>query len=499
MAETADYDTLAATTSIEDMTDNEDNQWTLRSLKNDDLRTLWLCEPGVGDDHGAYKPDSSEELGWLGHFAKESARLEELGMCGRNIFRKCSQQSVNRLFEDLGKCNHIKNVDFSCTDLAGIVGKMVSVIKNNTITRWDLEGCHVGVNEANLLFNAFRDLKSLEELCIIYDGDDVGYGSDDDTMAMCIPSLSACMSMRKLELCSQGLSINSCTALGAIFPRMASLYDLNLYENTIDDNCVEVLVRGLAGCKHIRVLNLRHNVIDDDGLDTLIQGLPASVGRLVLENNEITLARQLPLLRFKNLDLSRNPLSLDGQRFIAESLANPECRLERLHLDYTNIGDEGAKIIATSMRSNRRLTCLHLTGSNIAESGWNAFSSILCDTSSTNATHASNHTLQVLGVHRTIPQDITPMLQLNSDQDKSRVAAAKILRAHRHLDMRPLFDRRLDLLPRVVAWLGRFAEFRLDLKLSSIFQFVRAMPMDIVVGAAGTKKGEKCGRQHNMT
>ena len=98
-----------------------------------------------------------------------------------------------------------------------------------------------------------------------------------------------------------------------------------------------------------------------------------------------------------------------------------------------------------------------------------------------------------------MPSDVKMWLQLNSDEDKSRVAAKKILRTHHYLDMRPLFDRRLDLLPRVVAWLGRFAEFRLDLKLSSIFQFVRAMPMDIVVGAAGTKKGEKCGRQHNMT
>jgi len=39
------YDALAATTSIEDMTDNEDNQWTLRSLKNNDkdLSRLRLC------------------------------------------------------------------------------------------------------------------------------------------------------------------------------------------------------------------------------------------------------------------------------------------------------------------------------------------------------------------------------------------------------------------------------------------------------------------------
>lgn len=83
------------------------------------------------------------------------------------------------------------------------------------------------------------------------------------------------------------------------------------------------------------------------------------------------------------------------------------------------------------------------------------------------------------------------MLQVNSDQDKSRVAANKILLAHRHLDMRPLIDWELNLLPHVVSWLERFAESRLDLKLSSIFQFVLAMPMDIIDGVTSKKKKGK--------
>ena len=83
------------------------------------------------------------------------------------------------------------------------------------------------------------------------------------------------------------------------------------------------------------------------------------------------------------------------------------------------------------------------------------------------------------------------MLELNSDQDKSYVAATKILQTHRHLDMKPLFDRKLDLLPHVLAWIECFAESRLDLKLPSVFDFVRAMPMEVVSGVAGKKKGKK--------
>lgn len=82
------------------------------------------------------------------------------------------------------------------------------------------------------------------------------------------------------------------------------------------------------------------------------------------------------------------------------------------------------------------------------------------------------------------------MLQLNSDQDKSRVAANKIFWTHRHLDMmKPLFNMELDLLPLVITWLEHFAESHLDLKLSSLFEFVRAMPMNVIKRVAGKKRG----------
>ena len=492
--ETVDYDALAATTSIEEITGNENSRDTLRSLKNDNLAALWLCASGFGGyDVGDYQPNSSEELGWLGHFTKKSARLEQFGMCGSNIFKKCSKQSIDRFFEDLGKCNHIKKMDFFDVDLAEFIGTLGPAIKNGNITNWDMNECYLGVPRvANHLFNTFRDMKSLKELSITYE--DNRSWLEDDIMAECIPSLAACTVMQKLNLSWLGLGIYSCTALGAIFHRMANLQTMTLDGNSIDDNCVEVLVRGLAGCKYVHILNLARNRISDDGLEVLVEGLPLSVDALNLNDNEVTLARMLPLLRLKKLHLARNALSPDGPRVIAASLANPECCLEELYLNVTNIGDEGAATLASSLRSNQRLAKMLLEGTNITETGWNVFSSVLCDTTNINATHGLNHTLQSLGAFN-IPQDVKTMLQLNSDQDKSCVAAAKILRNHRHLDMKPLFDRKLGLLPHVVAWLERFAESRLDLKMSSIFEFVRAMPMNVVDGVAGEKKGKK--RMHN--
>ncbi|EJK76262.1 hypothetical protein THAOC_01984, partial [Thalassiosira oceanica] len=302
-------------------------------------------------------------------------------------------------------------------------------------------------------------------------------GLDDDDMAglaltnrglQCgIPSLAACTGIQELELECLGLSFNSCAALGVISPQMAALLKLSLKGNSIDDDCVQVLVRGLVQCRHLYELNLNKNLIGDNGLELLVQGLPTSVDSLELSDNEVTLSRQLPLSRFKALNLGGNELSSVCPRVIAASLADPECRLETLYLDNIGIGDE-----------ENRLEYIF---------------DLLCDTANINATHGSNHTLGFLGHVADIPQGIKMLLELNSDQDKSCVAAKKILLTNRHLDMRPLFDWEFDLLPYMVTWLDRFAESLLDLKLSSIFQFVRAMPVDFV-DKVTEEKGQKCCR-----
>ena len=87
-----------------------------------------------------------------------------------------------------------------------------------------------------------------------------------------------------------------------------------------------------------------------------------------------------------------------------------------------------------------------------------------------------------------LSDDVEVMLALNSNQDKNLVAAEKILLSHRNLDVTPLIDEELGLLPFVIAWLERFALSRRVLKLSSIFQFVRTMPNEIVDGCMGTLK-----------
>ena len=344
-----DYDALVETTSVEEITENGINRDTLLSLKNDELRALSLC-PGFAEDDGDYVPGGSAELGWLGHFVKKSTRLESFAMYGYYIFDGCSEQSVERFFGDLGLCNNIKEMNVTSSDQAEIIYKLGPVMKNNNITHFSVKECYLGVPGTTFLFNTVRDMNNLEELCIDCGQGEEGFnGLDDDVMAGCIPSLAACTGMRKLTLNYLSMSTRSCSALSAIFSKMTALLELKLYGNAIDDDCVEVLVRGLAECTHLHSLNLTRNRIGDNGLDVLIRGLPASVHSLDLALNEVTLARQLLTLRVKKLNLASNSLSSCGPRVIAASLANPECRLEELSLAYTNVGDEGVAILAPSL------------------------------------------------------------------------------------------------------------------------------------------------------
>jgi len=111
-ANAPDYDALVATTNVEDMTEDEDNRYILQLMMDDDgdFSGLCLCsESNAMDDYDEYHPKSSEELGWVGHFAKKSTHLEEFGLSGSDdeIFSNCSKQSVDRFIDDIGKCNQM--------------------------------------------------------------------------------------------------------------------------------------------------------------------------------------------------------------------------------------------------------------------------------------------------------------------------------------------------------------------------------------------------------
>ena len=118
--------------------------------------------------------------------------------------------------------------------------------------------------------------------------------------------------------------------------------------------------------------------------------------------------------------------------------------------------------------------------------GWQPFQKVLFDTSSVNATFLSNHTLYDVSPTGNVNEIVGPLLRLNRKDDKKEVATIKILLCHNDFDMLPFFEWEFKVLPLVLSWLERASECEMpegfepnieERKLSTIYQFVRGMPV----------------------
>ena len=75
---------------------------------------------------------------------------------------------------------------------------------------------------------------------------------------------------------------------------------------------------------------------------------------------------------------------------------------------------------------------------------------------------------------------------MNARDDKKEVAVIKILQSHSDFDMLPFFEWEFKVLPLVLSWLDRASSYEMPAgfgpnirrrKLSTIYQFVRGMPV----------------------
>ena len=204
----------------------------------------------------------------------------------------------------------------------------------------------------------------------------------------------------------------------------------------------------------------------------------------------------------EKLVLSHNRIGDAGCEALASLIEDPNSNLRILDIGGNPIGNDGASTITNALARNKRLLQLSLGGDNDQidpSSVGDMFSHLLCNTTSINSTYTSNHTLQA-AVHclRALPQHaqyhIRSLLGMNrGTNNKSHVAMKKILRYHPNIDISPMFEwdskgeQTLKALPYVVAWFERAQEAVTSdegvhygihaKKLSSIFQFARAMPL----------------------
>jgi len=271
----------------------------------------------------------------------------------------------------------------------------------------------------------------------------------------------------------------------------------------------------LSSCTNIKWMHFNHNNMTDEQLLPMAEAIRGhrSLETLRLNYNRIintgceTIASLLQdtNCNLQTLDLSYNQINNEGAIAISNSLENNN-KLKNLDISQNQIGNEGAIAIANSLASNNKLKELDIGGNSHSLVNQNvvkdAFARVLCDTSSLNATHSSNHRLSGLFAsyeeEERMGDPVVSLLRLNEKTNKSHIAIKKILKYHPNIDMEPLFEwgtedeRNLMALPYVVDWFGRAEEavkmLRIymrqregyntkERKLSAIYQFALAMPL----------------------
>jgi len=123
--------------------------------------------------------------------------------------------------------------------------------------------------------------------------------------------------------------------------------------------------------------------------------------------------------------------------------------IRHIRLNCCHINDELLLLMVEAVRGHSSLEELNVENNEV-----------LCNTSSINSIHSSNHVLEKLSISTRNPP-LDTLLQLNEGTNKSHVAIRKILHYHPNIDMEPLYawdskdDRTLKSLPYIVSWFGR--------------------------------------------
>ena len=437
---------------MEDVTDDKINANILRrlSVNDTDFEFLYLRHVAAGvRDYTAFCPTTAKEMGWLGHFVGKSNQLKALVIKNSNLGDW--NGLIKPFCNGLSRNKSITCIDFGGVDLSGgeIFGMMRPFFEtNSSLVSLELVGCNnFAAKGCRLLSLALGNCasNSLKHVSL------ANCGLGDSQLVDVIAALDMHPRINILTLDGNIMGRNACMAL------------LNLIQ---------------LSATELSVLELDGSTIGDEGMRLLAPALAESV-------------------TLKELYVSEVGISSKGLKALSAVLKNPNSKLERLYMQDNLIGNEEAKILATSLAGNRTLKSLYFDGYNttVTDEAWSEFSHLLCDTSSVNKTFMSNHTLAFMHSgfqnHNSdvIRSGVQPYLSYNLHDDK--VAMIKIARTPEVINMQPFFEWDLKVMPYAVRWFddaiatliaNQMPETLQQRKLSAIYQFIRGFPMLYIEG-----------------
>ena len=182
---------------------------------------------------------------------------------------------------------------------------------------------------------------------------------------------------------------------------------------------------------------------------------------------------------------TRALLNDDTLSALAESLAT-NSSLKTLKMNGRNCSSRGwTGFFNTYLHSQCSLEELHLSKDDIDDAGWRVLSRILCDKSSIERTYTSNHVLHTIRMiprpydedsfswaeQEGIPDDVSSLLRLNINRDKTGVAHQKILISSDSTNIQVLVGMSAPVLPCAIEWICRDR-----IGLSLMYSVVRGIP-----------------------
>ena len=397
--------------------------------------------------------------------------LEHLDISGNNQITEVGLKALSSLFQSRKYCLHLQSLDISDMGIGneGMNILAAGVASIPSLKSFDLTRNAIGDEGLqSLAAGLSNNVKYLETLHVSNNGSFLAIGLR--RLSGVIPTA---LNLKELHLCNNAINDEGLQALAVGLRKHPTLARLDLSMNAIGIEGLRALA--VAEITSLRWLSVARNAINDEALGVLAEGIEnfVSLETLNLANN--------------------NMITSSGMAVLTPIFRPKSCSLKEIDLYPTNIEDSGAKAFAERLVGNESLERVSFGRTNITALGWSSFSTLLCDTSSVNNVYLSNHTLEVIGSRydSSIPFSVRQFLNINR-QNQFDVPICKILMSHSDLDMTPLLQWKLKLLPFVLEWFERAQSCRTYLKesitsferreLSALYQFIRGLPLLVASG-----------------
>jgi hypothetical protein len=305
------------------------------------------------------------------------------------------------------------------------------------------------------LLSALQRFGSLKEFKLSNHTDTPGdIRVDDDVIDALIEHHTG---LTKLTIDGFDIGRGGCAAL-ATSP-LTELYLMRCMN--IDDEGARVFSTGLARNTTLKKLEISRNSIDDTWINALTHAL--------LNNCTLKELTILPCVG------SRGVTPAVWVNF-STILQNPRSALELIFVRSHSINDDVVQSFTDALANNnklRELSVENIFRDNIISESYAAMGNILCNTSSILNTFNSNHTLEKICrpyKERSLPNNLSSLLQLNRECSVSEAARIKIINTHfsgYEINMQPFMEMNLNVRPHAIAWMA---------KDMHVYELLRAMP-----------------------